>query len=173
MPRLSVRAMATALGVSKSQVDRDAADGMPMHDAGLAAAWRAVNRDIARVVGARLGRAGMSVDHRDVGRSKLDDLHQLARLADVDFEHHEPALRLAIRQLPHAQRDALELSPKLIARLIGTVAVAWLSHVFSGVADHDRLSLGTGGALHDLLFELAAGTAWVAVTIERDNDLAA
>lgn len=52
---LSVRSMAVALGVSKSQVARDKQDGMPMHDADAARAWRLQHRDLARSVDGLLG----------------------------------------------------------------------------------------------------------------------
>ena len=54
--QLSVRAMAAALGVSKSQVARDSADGMPMHDAAAARAWRQQHRDVSRTVEGRIDR---------------------------------------------------------------------------------------------------------------------
>lgn len=54
--QLSVRAMAAALGVSKSQVARDSADGMPMHEAAAARAWRQQHRDVSRTVEGRIDR---------------------------------------------------------------------------------------------------------------------
>lgn len=50
--------MAAVLGVSKSQVARDAAAGMPMHDVDAARAWRLANHDISRTVEGRIDRPG-------------------------------------------------------------------------------------------------------------------
>lgn len=56
---MSVRDMAAALGVSKSQVARDKLDGMPMNDVAAASAWREANRDIAKSVEGRIDRPGV------------------------------------------------------------------------------------------------------------------
>jgi hypothetical protein len=53
---LSIRKMAAALGVGKSQVARDAAAGMPMDSPEAAQAWRAQNRDVARTAEGRIDR---------------------------------------------------------------------------------------------------------------------
>ncbi len=52
----SVRAMAAALGVSKSQVDRDAKNGMPMDSPDAAQAWRRAHHDLSRTVHGRIDR---------------------------------------------------------------------------------------------------------------------
>lgn len=54
---MSVRAMAAALGVSKSQVARDKSAGMPMGDVEAARAWRQAQHDVARTVEGRIDRA--------------------------------------------------------------------------------------------------------------------
>ena len=53
---LSVRAMAQALGVSKSQVQRDKDAGMPMDSVAAAQAWRLANHDMSRTVEGRIDR---------------------------------------------------------------------------------------------------------------------
>lgn len=53
---LSVRDMAAALGVSKSQVARDKLAGMPMSDAPAARAWRDAHHDPSRTVDGRIDR---------------------------------------------------------------------------------------------------------------------
>ena len=55
-PRLGVRVMAEALGVSKSQVHRDAQAGMPMHSVDAARAWRLDQHDMSRTVEGRIDR---------------------------------------------------------------------------------------------------------------------
>jgi len=52
---LSIRALATALGVAKSAVQRDAARGMPTSSVEAAAAWRQLHVNVAASTGARLG----------------------------------------------------------------------------------------------------------------------
>lgn len=54
----SIRDMASLLGVSKSQVQRDKAAGMPMHDAEAARAWRRAHHDMSRTVEGRIDRPG-------------------------------------------------------------------------------------------------------------------
>lgn len=53
---LSVRAMAEALGVGKSQVQRCAAAGMPMTDPAAARAWREAHQDVSRTAAGRIDR---------------------------------------------------------------------------------------------------------------------
>jgi hypothetical protein len=52
----SIRQMAAALGVSKSQVDRSAKAGMPLDDVDAARAWRLAHQDLARTVDGRIDR---------------------------------------------------------------------------------------------------------------------
>ncbi len=52
----SIRDLASALGVSKSQVGRDVQAGMPTHDVAAARAWRDANRDLSRTVEGRVDR---------------------------------------------------------------------------------------------------------------------
>jgi hypothetical protein len=54
---LSMRAMADALGVSKSQVQRDKEAGMPMSDVAAAQAWRATHHDVSRTREGRIDRS--------------------------------------------------------------------------------------------------------------------
>ena len=53
---LSVRDMAGQLGVSKSQVQRDKDEGMPMDSVDAARVWREKNRDVARSADGRIDR---------------------------------------------------------------------------------------------------------------------
>lgn len=57
---MSVRAMAQALGVGKSQVQRDAAAGMPMSDPAAARAWREAHHDVSRTAHGRIDRHAIS-----------------------------------------------------------------------------------------------------------------
>lgn len=52
----SIRDLAAALGVSKSQIGRDVLAGMPTHDTAAARAWRDANRDMSRTVEGRVDR---------------------------------------------------------------------------------------------------------------------
>lgn len=68
MSRISIRAMAAQLGVSKSQVARDAAAGMPMDDVEAARAWRQATHDVARTADGRIDRdppAGAPADEAE------------------------------------------------------------------------------------------------------------
>ena len=55
---LSIRDMAQALGVSKSQVSRDKLSGMPMTSPEAARAWRLAQHDMSRTVEGRIDRPG-------------------------------------------------------------------------------------------------------------------
>lgn len=63
----SVRAMADQLGVSKSQVARDKAAGMPMHDVAAARAWREAQHDLSRTVDGRIDRPASDSSARAAG----------------------------------------------------------------------------------------------------------
>ena len=56
----TIRQLADLLGVSKSQVARDKALGMPMDDAEAARAWRRLQHDVSRTVEGRIDRPGTS-----------------------------------------------------------------------------------------------------------------
>lgn len=58
---LSMRAMADALGVSKSQVQRDKDAGMPMSDVAAAQAWRTNHHDVSRTREGRIDRSAAAV----------------------------------------------------------------------------------------------------------------
>lgn len=53
---ISIRKMAALLGVSKSQVDRDAKAGMPMGSVEEARAWRLAHHDVSRTAEGRIDR---------------------------------------------------------------------------------------------------------------------
>jgi hypothetical protein len=60
-PKLSVRTLAAALGVSKSQVHRDALAGMPVHSVDAAREWRSRVHDVSRTVDGRIDRPQLSL----------------------------------------------------------------------------------------------------------------
>lgn len=67
---ISIRAMAAILGVSKSQVARDAKAGMPLTDAAAASAWRLAHHDVAHTVEGRIDRAPSAPAPSTAGASK-------------------------------------------------------------------------------------------------------
>lgn len=79
---ISIRAMAQALGVSKSQVHRDAAAGMPMASVEAARMWRAANHDMSRTVEGRIDRPG---------RGAAEDLPAAPPAANAPEAADEPA----------------------------------------------------------------------------------
>lgn len=126
----SIRQMATALGVSKSQVDRDARAGMPMHDVDAARAWRLAHQDLTRTVDGRIDRPSPASrpapDHRasPAGPPDPDDDEEPpATATDKDTQAYraERALREAIRR----QREQLELE-QLRQELVAVQEVARL-----------------------------------------------
>lgn len=73
---LSVRKMAKALGVTKSQVGRDKQAGMQMASVEAARAWRLATHDISRTVDGRIDRvqtpAGTIADGQLPAARRLD-----------------------------------------------------------------------------------------------------
>lgn len=69
---LSIRDMAEALGVSKSQVGRDKDAGMPMDSADAARAWRLADKDPSRTVDGRIDRPHAQTPASDSPRSDAE-----------------------------------------------------------------------------------------------------
>ena len=131
---LSVRMMAEALGVSKSQIQRDAANGMPMHSPAAARAWRTRNVDPMRAAAARMGagahgaqvspaKESLRVPTLQAVGSTVAEVHRLAELAAVDFAAHELKLRTALRALPISARDDVRIDTAIWDRLTGLHAL--------------------------------------------------
>lgn len=124
----SIRQMANALGVSKSQVARDAQAGMPMQDVAEARAWRLANQDLTRTVEGRIDRpaasAGLPLLPAGSPADADDDEEPLPASAtdkDTVAYRSERALREAIRR----QREQLQLEQER-ERLVDVGEVARL-----------------------------------------------
>jgi hypothetical protein len=112
----SIRQMAAALGVSKSQVARDSKAGMPMQDLDAARAWRIANQDLTRTAEGRIDRTPTHTSrpptldiptNPDPDTDPDDDPLPAATTTDKDTAAYrsERAQREAIRR----QREQLEL----------------------------------------------------------------
>jgi transcriptional regulator with XRE-family HTH domain len=112
----SIRQMAAALGVSKSQVARDAKAGMPMQDLDAARAWRIANQDLTRTAEGRIDRTPTHTSRPpsldiptkpDPDTDPDEDPLPAAATTDKDTAAYrsERAQREAIRR----QREQLEL----------------------------------------------------------------
>ncbi|MEY2892665.1 MAG: hypothetical protein RJA98_2573 [Pseudomonadota bacterium] len=114
MTALSIRKMAEALGVSKSQVDRDAKAGMPMSDVAAARAWRHKQHDPSRTVEGRIDRpaarstAGAALPEPSLPAAASDD-DEPAQASDTDEYRKHRAERERIRK----EREQLELNELL------------------------------------------------------------
>ena len=115
----SIRDMAAALGVSKSQASRDKLDGMPMETVQGARAWRDAHRDLSRGVEGRLD-AASSNNHpaADGGLATAAGAADRAAPASSDNETAEPAepgdsaqyrQARASREQTNAERARIEL----------------------------------------------------------------
>lgn len=108
MTKLSVRAMAEALGVSKSQVSRDAQAGMPMHDVAAARGWRQAQHDLSRTADGRIDRtppdAPLAAGSPPAAAGAVDDD---APASDPDTAAFRSAR--AARERTNAERAQLEL----------------------------------------------------------------
>jgi hypothetical protein len=104
----SIRRMAAALGVSKSQVDRDAKAGMPLDDVDAARAWRLAHQDLARTVDGRIDRPAPAARPVAPPRPAADDDPDddpLAADEDTAIYRTERAKREGIRR----EREQLAL----------------------------------------------------------------
>ena len=147
MTTYSIRQMAAALGVSKSQVARDAKAGMPMQDLEAARAWRLANQDLTRTAEGRIDRPA-AVAGRTLlppgpttdpdADSDEDPLPATATDKDTAAYRAERALREAIRR----QREQLELEQLRNELVISTTL---RGDLFSDVL-RNRLALGRLGA---------------------------
>ena len=108
----SIRQMATSLGVSKSQVARDAKAGMPMQDVESARAWRLANQDLARTVDGRIDRpaAGADVPPLPVGLpADGDDDEEPSPASATDKDTAAYRTERALREGIRRQREQLAL----------------------------------------------------------------
>lgn len=163
---LSVRMMAEALGVSKSQIQRDAANGMPMHSPAAARAWRARNVDSLRAAAARLGgraqgeqastaKEALRAPTVKADASTVVEVHRLAALAAVDFAGHELQLRTALRALPVSARDDVRIDSAVWDRLTGLHEV----QLFDAALIASTVQLDAEASEDDLVWLLATRQA--------------
>jgi len=141
---LSVRKMAAVLGISKSQVSRAKADGMPMGDEAAARAWRAEHIDIARAAESRPGWKGVQPPSMTTQRAaqpaaELEQVHQLGAAAMHDFSRHSTALRAAMGALPINLRDSVRLEAVLWDQLLRQALGALSSAGTSVEMDRDDM----------------------------------
>lgn len=135
---LSVREMAAALGVSKSQVARDKGDGMPMASADAARQWRAEHRDLSRSVDGRL-------DAPAAAEPGMAAAAPAAAAATEAGDSAEYRLARAERERTSADRARLELD-QLRGRLID-------------VEEASRLAFTSFRAIRDALLNVPARVA--------------
>jgi hypothetical protein len=98
--------MAAALGVSKSQVSRDAQAGMPMHDVAAAITWRQAQHDFSRTADGRIDRTP-PLDAPPAAPGAADDGDDDAPASDPDTAAFRSAR--AARERTNAERAQLEL----------------------------------------------------------------
>ena len=148
----SIRQLADILGVSKSQVARDRAAGMPMHDADAARAWRALQHDMSRTVEGRIDRPGVPKDFTAAAVGGLasaagaGEADALPASAEVDEPQDGDTAQFrsarAARERTNADRAALELE-QLRGRLID-------------LADAQRLAFTAFRSLRDAVLNVPA-----------------
>lgn len=119
--------MAAALGVSKSQIARDAQAGMPMDDPAAARAWREQQHDMSRTVEGRIDRTAPTQQSQqpqqpqkpdavdDQAADDTDTTDDPAAPADADTAAYRTAR--ADRERTNADRARIELD-QLRGRLI-------------------------------------------------------
>ncbi len=183
---ISVRAMAAHIGVSKSQVQRDKAAGMPMHDVAAARQWRLQHHDLSRTVDGRIDRPGPAADATPAPASLAaaaapgDDADEPADDASADTLKFRQAR--ATREQVNAQRAQIELDQlrgSLIAlddakRLAYTAFRALRDAVLNVPARvRDQLAIETDPAAIERLLEAELAGALQTLTPEavlRDTD---
>jgi transcriptional regulator with XRE-family HTH domain len=102
----SIRQMAVALGVSKSQIARDAKAGMPLADVSAARAWRLANQDLTRTAEGRIDRPTTS---REARRDEPDDEDDETRATTSDEDTAIYRAERAKREGIRREREQLQL----------------------------------------------------------------
>ncbi len=114
--------LAELLGVSKGSASRMAAKGMPTDSLEAAAAWRKTHLDPARTKGNRFDehRRPRTVPQPDHVRhaSELMAVAHAALQSGCDIDSMVPLLRAALRAVPAAQRDDVELQLPVVRVLV-------------------------------------------------------
>lgn len=145
----SIRDIAAALGVSKSQVGRDVQAGMPTHDLAAVRAWRDANRDVSRTVEGRIDRPGGSTarppaaDVSEPTAAGADEAEAEAELQPDDTADYRKAR--TEREQIRRDRERMELDRER-GKLIDA-------------ADAARLAFTSFRALRDRAFNLPARLA--------------
>ena len=159
----SIRQMAAALGVSKSQVARDAKAGMPMQDLDAARAWRLANQDLTRTAEGRIDRAAMPTSRpppldaqADPDRDPDEDPFPSTSTTttpdkDTAAYRSERAQREAIRR----QREQLELE-QLRGELVAVQEVSRLQFTAQRLT-RDRVEMVAARAAPELVALVQSG----------------
>jgi hypothetical protein len=118
----TIRQLADLLGVSKSQVARDKALGMPMDDADAARAWRRQQHDLSRTADGRIDRPATASTPSRAGAGPGEGLPGPAAVAeddapDDDTDTAQFRAARARRERVNADRAELELE-ELRGRLV-------------------------------------------------------
>lgn len=122
---LTVRDMAAALGVAKSSVHRQAQQGMPMHSADAARAWRAERLDAGRVKGARMSVVELPAPQPAAPRMRNGDGgDDAAHGGDNGAEYR---LHRATRERLRAEREQIEID-RLRGSLVDAAEVVRLRY---------------------------------------------
>lgn len=144
MAGISIRKMAAELGVGKSQVQRDAAAGMPMASVEAARAWRAATHDVSRTKEGRIDRSGEQTSAPADDEPGNSD-------ADTAAYRRERAERERIRR----EREQLELD-ELRGQLVDAAEVSRLQFTAQRLT-RDRLEMVAARAAPDLVALLKSG----------------
>jgi hypothetical protein len=138
----SIRRMAAALGVSKSQVDRDAKAGMPLDDVDAARAWRLAHQDLARSVDGRIDRAAPAARPAAPPRPPADE--------DPDDDPPTTDEDTAVYRTERAKREGIRREREQLAlqqernELVAVQEVARLQFTAQRLT-RDRIEMVTAG----------------------------
>jgi hypothetical protein len=157
--------MAAALGISKSQVARDAARGMPMNSAGEAKSWRVAYLESARPAdqAAPLGqRAGEPRAPSDL-RLMLAEIDRMQRRAQAGFALHGEAFRASLCQVQDQRQRRLRLARAAFELLVGheclRLLASWAAGAPGDAADIDSPAPDWVSLAADLAGEISADLA--------------
>ncbi|MCW5634726.1 MAG: hypothetical protein KIT17_15430 [Rubrivivax sp.] len=115
--RLTQTALAAALGVSKARVTALKRQGMPVHDLGLALAWRGSHLDPARTKQGRAdGNTGLAFGGRPAAE-KVADLIALAEGVAGVMVDDAGRPHIFAEGLPHLRALLRDLSADALARV--------------------------------------------------------
>ena len=153
--------IAAALGISAPAFSRYVRNGCPTFSIDAARRWQSQNVDPSQRLLRDAGRASPAAqragarDAQPTTALQIELLTRLGELAEHDFTSYAERLRRAMRELPAALREQVELPELVWRQLFDQARLPVIEREFSGASD-DEPAL-PDDAFGALLWDLASG----------------